>query len=153
MSARRWVGASVALLMLAVPSAWAQSEASALRGTSWRLERVLSMDDAQPPREPGRGRYELVFGLDGRARWRLDCNRATARFEATRSDANPSSGSVVFGALASTRAACGPDSLEPLLLRQLPFVRSWTIQNGRLHLSLLADGGILTWAPLAGAQP
>jgi hypothetical protein len=44
---------------------------------------------------------------------------------------------------------CPPGSLAPRLMQQLPFVRSYLLRDGRLHLSLMADGGILSWAPLA----
>ncbi len=120
-----------------------------LSGTHWRLVRIESMDDAQPPRLPSAGRdIELRFGLDGRAALRLDCNRGTAGFESSLAAAGAHSGGLQFGAMASTRAACGPDSLEPTVLRQLPYVRGWLLRNGRLHLSLMADGGILTWVPI-----
>ena len=42
---------------------------------------------------------------------------------------------------------CPPGSLAPALGRALPFVRSYLLEGGQLHLSLMADGGILTWAP------
>jgi len=120
-----------------------------LSGTQWRLVRIESMDDAQPPRAPAQGRdIELHFGLDGRAALRLDCNRGTAGFDSSVAASGANSGGLQFGAMASTRAACGPDSLEPTVLRQLPYVRSWLLRNGRLHLSLMADGGILTWVPI-----
>lgn len=52
-----------------------------------------------------------------------------------------------LGPLASTRAACGPDSLAPRLASSWPYVRSYLIEGGRLHLGLMADGGVLTWTP------
>lgn len=33
------------------------------------------------------------------------------------------------------------------MMRQLPFVRSYLLRDGQLHLSLMADGGILSWMP------
>ena len=57
------------------------------------------------------------------------------------------SGSLQFSALATTRAMCPHGSLAPALGRALPFVRSYLLEGGQLHLSLMADGGILTWAP------
>lgn len=42
---------------------------------------------------------------------------------------------------------CPPGSLAPRLMRDLPFVRGYLLRVGSLHLSLLADGGILSWAP------
>lgn len=45
--------------------------------------------------------------------------------------------------MAATRAQCPPGSLHDLVMRQLPFVRSYAIRDGRLYLSLMADGGTL----------
>ena len=39
------------------------------------------------------------------------------------------------------------ESLAPRLASCWPEARSCLIQAGHLHLSLMADGGILTWAP------
>jgi hypothetical protein len=39
------------------------------------------------------------------------------------------------------------DSLAPRLASSWPYAHSHLIQAGHLHLSLMADGGILTWAP------
>lgn len=121
----------------------------ALGGTAWRLVAIQSMDDAQGTvRPPATAVYELRFGADGRAALHLDCNRAMGSWQVTPS-ADPRNGSLSFGPLAGTRALCGPDSLEPRLMRQLPFVRGYLLRDGQLHLSLMADGGILSWAPLA----
>jgi len=32
-------------------------------------------------------------------------------------------------------------------MAQAPYVRAYLLRNGRLHLSLMADGGILVWEP------
>jgi para-nitrobenzyl esterase len=37
---------------------------------------------------------------------------------------------------------CPPDSLHDHIVRQWHFVRSYVIRDGRLYLSLMADGGI-----------
>ena len=50
--------------------------------------------------------------------------------------------------MALTRAMCPPGSLHDRMVRQLPFVRSYVIQDGRLFLSLLADGGIYEFEPV-----
>ena len=41
-----------------------------------------------------------------------------------------------------TRALCPPRSLHDHLVKQWPHVRSYVIREGRLYLSLMADGGI-----------
>lgn len=94
--------------------------------------------------------YTLAFGPDGRASLRLDCNRGSATWRASAATGDTPgrrSGSLEFGALASTRAICPPASLEPQVVKALPYVRGYLLMNGRLHLTLFADGGILVWAP------
>jgi hypothetical protein len=108
---------------------------------------IQSMDDAQGterPRDPSR--YTLLLQGDGRAVLQLDCNRAVGTWQVEPS-ADPGNGSFRFGPLAATGALCPPPSLGERLGRQLPFVRGYLLRDGRLHLSLLADGGILVWEP------
>lgn len=123
----------------------------ALAGTQWQLVAIQSMADDQPTARPDEpSRYTLRFGTDGQAVLRLDCNRGTAGWQAEPASAQTPgrrSGTLTFGGLASTRAMCPPGSLAPRLASALPFVRSYLLTDGQLHLSLLADGGILSWAP------
>ncbi len=119
-----------------------------LAGSQWRLVQIVSMDDAvgrTRPADPSR--YTLQLGADGKASLRLDCNRGSASWTAQTS-AEPTSGSFRFGPLATTRALCPPGSLSQRLTAQIPYVRSYLIRNGHLHLALMADGGILEWEPL-----
>jgi len=44
--------------------------------------------------------------------------------------------------------ACPPGSLNQRVSTALAGVRTYLIEEGRLHLSLLADSGILTWEPI-----
>ena len=70
------------------------------------------MDDTQGtthPEDPSR--YTVTFGADGRAAFRLDCNRASAEWKATPANAGAGSGQLIFGTLAGTRAMCPPDRL------------------------------------------
>jgi heat shock protein HslJ len=144
--------AAAALLAATVAAACALPTAPAppgLAGTTWQLVAMQSMDDAQGTTRPADpAAYTLHFGTDGRAALRVDCNRAMGPWQATPS-ADGHSGSLRFGPLAGTRAMCPPGSLAPRLMQQLPFVRSYLLRDGQLHLSLMADGGILSWAPLA----
>lgn len=119
---------------------------SLLDGTSWRLRSIQSMDDAQgtvPIPDPTR--FTLAFGADGRASLRLDCNRGTGVWSAKPS--GDGTGSLQFGPIAATRMACPPRSLGDRVGRDLGFVRGYRMKDGRLYLSLMADGGILEWEP------
>lgn len=114
-----------------------------LAGTRWRLVEFQSMDDAQGRMEPADpDRYTIAFGAEGRAELRLDCNRGAGPWKATRS---ANGGSLVIGPIATTRMACPAPSMATLLETQLPYVRSYTRSGARLHMALMADGGILTW--------
>ncbi len=122
-----------------------------LAGTRWHIEAFQSMDDAQGtlrPQDPTR--WTLAFGADGRAVLRLDCNRGTATWQAqpaATSTAARASGQLQLGPLATTRAQCPEEAMTQRLLKSWPYLRSYVIEGGRLHLSLVADGGIVTWAP------
>ena len=48
----------------------------------------------------------------------------------------------------STRAACPPGSLYNRVVKDMPFVRSFVIKDGGLHLALMADGGIYNYSPM-----
>jgi len=54
---------------------------------------------------------------------------------------------VRFGPLALTRAACPPGSLHDHFVKQWPNVRSYTLKDGHLFLSLIADGGSYEFEP------
>ncbi|MBN8488060.1 MAG: META domain-containing protein [Burkholderiales bacterium] len=122
-----------------------------LAGTQWQLASIQSMDDSQGTVRPAdSARYVLAFGADGRVSVRLDCNRGSATWQAEpagTAEPGRASGSLQFGPLASTRAQCAADSLAPRLAGSWPYVRGYVLEPGRLHLSLMADGGILSWVP------
>ena len=103
------------------------------------------MDDAQgTTRVADPARFTLRFGVDGRAILRLDCNRGSGSYEA-RAAGDGSSGSLTFGAIATTRALCPPPHLDERVARDLGHVRSYLLKDGKLFLSLMADGGIYEW--------
>ena len=105
-----------------------------LAGTSWQLVAfrggdgtVLRPDDAS--------RYTFTFEPEGVFTARIDCNRARGGWK------SPAPGRLEFGPMAATRAACPPGSMHDQIVRQLPHVRSYLIRDGRLYVSLVADGG------------
>jgi heat shock protein HslJ len=66
------------LLMLGACTTTPERSVQPLSGTSWQLVAIESMDDAQGTTKiAGPQRYTLSFGADGRAAFRIDCNRGT----------------------------------------------------------------------------
>ena len=123
-------------------------EPYSLNGTSWQLVAIQSMDDAQGSTEvPDPGKFTVTFGEDGRAAFQLDCNRGSGSFEAKPS-ADGISGSLTFGPIATTLMSCPTPSLDQQVGAALPGASSYLIKDDQLHMSLFADGGILTWKAL-----
>ena len=108
------------------------------------------MDDAQGTSRPtDRNLYTLELNPDGTAAMRLNCNRGRADWTA-KPVAAGDSGNFIFGPLAMTRALCPPPSLDERIAKDMTFVRSFLLKDGRLNLSLMADGGIYVWEPQKG---
>lgn len=132
--------------------------AAPLAGTQWRLVEFRSMDDKQGTTRPGEGTlYTMWLHGDGTVTMQLNCNRANGTWSATPSS-DAASGRFEFGPLAATRALCPPPSMDESIVAQSSYVRSYLLKDGRLHLSLMADGGIYVWArdgsaPSAAAVP
>jgi len=121
-------------------SAAGSQAAGVLEGTSWRLVQI-QFSDGTVRSAVDRSRYTIGFGANGVLNVRFDCNRGSGRW----TSAAP--GNLEFGDLALTRAMCPMGSLYDDLVRQWPYVRSYLIKDGRLHLSLMADGGVLEFEP------
>jgi len=132
---------------LAACSASAPTVASAptLADTEWQLVAIQSMDDAQgTTRIADPEKFTARFGADGRVSFRLDCNRGTGSWKLEPA-ADGKSGSIEFGPIASTRALCPPPHLDEKIARDLGYVRGYLLKDGKLYLSLMADGGIYEW--------
>ena len=115
----------------------------------WELEVIRSMDDAQGTTRIDRPElYTLRFGSDGRLTLRIDCNRGSAAWKSVPS-ADSASGMLEIGVLATSKAMCPPGSLDQKVLRDLPYVRSYLLKDGKLYLSLMADGGVYEWRQAA----
>lgn len=120
---------------------------SALAGTRWRLVEFQSMDDRQGTKRPhDASLYTMQLGADGSVQMQLNCNRAQGKWSAEAA-ADRTSGRFRFGPLAATRALCPPPSMDEILIAQAPYVRGYLLKDGRLYLSLMADGGISAWEP------
>ncbi len=117
-----------------------------LAGTSWRLVSIQSSDDAQgttPVADPSK--FTVSFGTTGGPPSRSTATAATARgrprrrrgwFRDTDIRADRHHSDDVPAAVAGSARLDGAD------LRA-----GYLIKDGQLHMSLLADAGILTWEP------
>ena len=143
------VAAALAVPLHVAPAAALPAQ---LADSQWRLVEVQSMDSAQGTTRPSPGTtYTMELSRDGSVTMQLNCNRARGSWSAQGSAA-ASSGGFRFGPLAATRAFCPPPSLDSALLAQAANIRSFLLKDGRLMLSLLADGGILVWEPAGSWQ-
>ena len=120
--------------------------------TNWRLVEFQSMDDTVgtiAPDDPSA--FTMRLQEDGTVTMKLDCNNATGTWSAETSGGDHQ-GSFSFGPLAITRALCLPPNLDERIASDATFIRSYVFEDGRLHLSLMADGGIYTWEPDPGEE-
>lgn len=122
------------------PDKSASTTSPALQGTSWRLIQI-SMSDGVTRPAIDRSRYTIGFGEGEVLHVRFDCNRGRGSWKSS------GPGNVEFGPLSLTRAMCPPGSLHDQLVRQWPHVRSYVLKDGRLFLSLMADGGTIEFEP------
>ena len=115
--------------------------ADPLIGTNWQLVGIESMSPEEQPNttidDPSK--YTVTFGDDGRAAFLVDCNRGSSTWQF--SAAAPDSGSLTFGPIALTRMFCPQPSADAPVAAALGRVRSYLLSDGKLHLSLEADGG------------
>lgn len=138
------------------PAAKAPTEAAEkttmhpLEDTSWQLVEFQSMDDSQgTTKVDDPSKYTMELKADGSVAMQLNCNRATGTWSA-QPGADGTSGSFEFGPLAMTRAFCPPPSMDEQIASQSEYIRSYLLRDGNLYLSLMADGGIYVWEPVAG---
>ena len=133
------------LVVFAVGAATAQTPDS-LGGTAWQLVKFQDGSDKTLTPED-RSKYTIEFGTDNGVTARIDCNRGRGTWKSS------APGQIEFGPLALTRMMCPPGPLHDRIPRDLLLVRSYAIKNGHLFLSLMADGGIYEFEPLAGGKP
>lgn len=137
-------------LLAACASAPPETPATAplgpLAGTTWQLvEFQSSSDEIGTLRPDDPSLYTMQLLEDGTVAMRLSCNRAFGTWSAAL--AGGDAGGFEFGPLVVTRAACPPPSMDERIARDAQYVRSYVLENGRLYLSLMADGGIYAWEP------
>src|SRR3954466_771380 len=134
--------AVIALVAAQIVQAQPRMGSPNLAGTSWQLVRFQG-GDGRVLTPDLRSNYTISFGTDGRISARLDCNRGSGTW-------STSGGSLTFGPLATTRALCARGSLYDGIVRNWPYVRSYTIRNGHLYLALQADAGSYEFEPTNG---
>ena len=116
--------------------------AGELDGTSWQLVKVERPDD-KPLVPDDKSKYTITFGSNGRVTTRVDCNRASSTWKATKA------GELKFGSWSRTTAKCGPGSLHDQIVTEGAAVHSYVIKNGHLFLSGMAAGGSYELEPLS----
>jgi para-nitrobenzyl esterase len=130
------------LVLFASCHAFTHALPADLTGTSWRLVKFQGSDDKTLlPQD--RSRYTMSFSSEGRVSVRIDCNRGHATWK------SGGANQIQFGPLALTRAMCPPAPLNDRIPKDWEYVRSYTLKHGHLFLSLMADGGIYEFEPLA----
>lgn len=130
-------------ILIAGPWLTMTTMAAELENTAWRLLNITSMNDSVDlPDDPNQ--YTLEFHTDGGATLRADCNRGTGTWEASGSR-------LEFGSTAATRERCPPGSLSEKYLAQFQWVRHFTMKDGHLFLSTMADGSIIEFEPMPSA--
>lgn len=123
----------------AAPSQTAPAEVAAqpvaLAGPVWQWERFIdvatganTMDVKNPEN------YTATFSDDGTVAMKADCNNAAGAYTVEGAKLTVSIGPV-------TLAACGPDSLGETFLIDLTSAATYSIENGKLMIDLMADGG------------
>jgi len=105
-------------------------------GTTTPVERIVVNDPS---------RYTLLLHEDGDAELRFDCNRGGGAYEI-------GTGSISFGPLMSTRAACPEDSLDQAYMRQLENVAIFFVEGGDLYIDQRFDSGTMRFGLSPGAQ-
>ena len=110
-----------------------------LGGTAWQLVRFQGGDDKTLTPDD-KSKYTIQFNTDGS----ISRGRGTWK--------SSGASQLQFGPLALTRAMCPPGSLHDQIVRQWEHVQSYVIKNDHLFLSLMADGGIYEFEPMAAAK-
>ena len=103
-------------------------------------------DDIGTVRPDDPSAFTMHLDGDGSVHMKLDCNRAMGTWVAEPSR-NGSRGRFEFGPLAVTRALCPHPNLDERIAAHAEYVRSYLLEDGRLYLSLMADGGVYAWEP------
>ena len=141
-------GALAAVAALTASGGNAKTGSDPLTGTTWQLTSIESMSPEEQPttKIDDPSKYTVTFGEDGQAGFRVDCNRGNSTWKTD--DGATDSGAMTFGPIALTRMMCPQPSEDAKVAAALGRVRSYLLSDGKLHLSMEADSGIMHWEPL-----
>lgn len=145
------MGAVAAVTVLSLAGCSKATATDPLVGTTWQLLSIDSMSDEQPSTvidEPVK--YTVTFGDDGRAGFRVDCNRGNSTWKTDPGATD--SGSLTFGPIALTRMMCPQPSADAKVAAALGQVRGYLLSDGKLSLSMEADSGVMQWEPMPAGQ-
>jgi uncharacterized protein/heat shock protein HslJ len=85
----------------------------------------------------------MTFQADGRLILQADCNNGIGNWRGDES-------ALTLGPVALTRKACQPSAITDQFVRDLDAMRSFTVENGELRLSLASGAGVYR---LTAAKP
>jgi len=115
------------------------AEESELVGTVWQLQQIQYNDDTLTTTDSPQD-YTVQFFEDGTVAVQADCNSGRGPFTTTDDQ------QITIGPLATTTAACGPDSIDGEFLQRLGDARIYFVQDGDLFLDLFADAGTMQFS-------
>ncbi|MBI3212380.1 MAG: META domain-containing protein [Mycobacterium sp.] len=118
-----------------------------LVGTTWELEAIESMDDAQGTTKiPDPGKFSLTFDKANKAHFNFDCNWGKGTYQ-TKPSGDGSTGNLTFGPITTSNDRCAQPALSETVISSMSQIRSYVYKDGQLSLSKEADGGILHYRP------
>jgi len=105
-------------------------------GTTTPVERIVVSDPS---------RYTLLLQEGGDAELQFDCNRGRGSYEI-------GTGTLSFGGLISTRAACPGDTMDAVYMRQLENVAIFFVEDGHLYIDQKMDSGTMRFGTSPGPE-
>jgi len=128
----------------AEPAAEAPAGAAAVAapdfvGVTWNWEEFIDNAETQSVKVADPASYTVTFAEDGTVAMKADCNQAAGTFSLDGSNL-----AVTVGPM--TLAMCSADSLGERFLVDLTSVATVSVEDGKLLLDLMADGGTMIFA-------
>lgn len=120
----------------------AAKKAETLENAVWRWENTETQSEKIKVDKPEN--YTLEFLADGKLQVRADCNRGRGIYQAE-------NGKLTFSAIALTRAACPPESLDRNFLNGLNRVENYKIEGDALLIDL-SGGGMMRFSRASSVE-